>query len=1597
MTTRKKATSPLSTLSPILTAIATANDKATLLRTITTQLLPLLGGDRAHLFVINEEGNYYVDLAAKGQEGNSSNRFVATGQHPYQGSILYWMTKQVEATCAPILFGSNDLKRRFPDDPRWKEMPSSDQKLLAGLLKARGEIVGLFCLDALEDNNLAEIDTLLFQTISDQLAAALSNLLLKEQLVAEQQFKETLLSINEAVASASDRKQLLRTIYQRIKPIFAYDSYGLFVLSEDQQYHYELIDAEAMGNDAARRAIEEKFGAHDRYPHAGSVVEAWMDQGPGFFLLKDYIEHPQALLLWEAGLRQLVAGPLTYRREVIGMLCFSSRQEDFYSDAHLPLFAAISEQLSMAVTNVLVSERVLAEKATVEKLRIVSKVMATIQHRSQLQDAFDRVRKVLPFDRAGLFVLTPNGQQHYELLDTYGSGGEITPACIEARFGGYAHYTHANSPIAHMMHADSVALYDVNDLSERFPDHPQHTAARSAGIQQMMAAPLRQGERVIGLLTFSSKQADQYHPADFTLFQSIAELMSTVVSHVVPNEREREERHFKETILSISEASTRIRDREDLYQTVMEKVHPITLYDDAVVAILSEDQSHSKHVLTMSPVQRKAHPLCQEIMNNFVPVEGGPFEDFLAQDDIAQYSLEDWLQRYPNHVGVRLMREIGLNDSIVLKLRSGGEVFAFLLFHFKKARLLRERDKPLYINIADQLAVAVSNVLANERLLEEKHYKETLLGISEAATQIRDRDDLYHTIMQKVYPIVRHDNAVVLRLSEDHSYVEHILTMSIIKQAEYPLYHEVVSQPLPVADGPLEEILAQPGVAQNRVKDLLLRYPTYPGLLLLRNIGLTDTVALKLYNGGELFGLLMLYFKEVQTIREQDTPLYLSIADQLAVAVSNVLANEKLLEEKQFKETLLDISEAATRVRDREGLLKIIQEKIHPIIPYADASVATFSEDYTLMSNILVLSAAERMSHPSYHEAVNEPLVVEQGMPKEYLDQKDVSHHSLEEMLSYWPDSPSLRLMQDTGLVDSVILRLRSGDKVFGLLTFHFTTLQTLSEPDELLYLSVADQLAVAVSNVLANERIQEREREKALLLSVINALNQGQDWKDKLRRASRQLRTHIPFTQISFGASQYSESFPNYGFEQIGPDEYRTLDLADFFKMSDMTPETMAAALSQRTYQQTTIVDTATFRRGTEENALEKAIWEVFGTRSFMVVPITLKEDEGMYVVFYSRQEDFYQEEHRQLLDNIRSSFGLALEKHLNYEKIAQLNARLTQEKTYLEEEIKTHYNFDQIIGKSPAMQKMFLAINQVAFTDSTVLLQGETGTGKELAARALHKNSPRSKQSLIKVNCASLPPQLIESELFGHEKGAFTGAVQRRIGKFELANSSTIFLDEIGELPLEVQSKLLRVLQEKEFERLGSNQVRRVNARIVAATNRDLSEEVQQGRFRRDLYFRLNVFPIQLPPLRERGEDIALLAHFFVEKYTTKYKKRLIPLDKSQLQELFDYAWPGNVRELEHLLERAVIQADNRISALNLPTSSPPTIHSLPTGTGRDYAPKSWKDTEVEMIINTLRYCKGKVRGEGGAAQLLELHPNTLESRMKKLGIKRQHIITE
>jgi formate hydrogenlyase transcriptional activator len=555
------------------------------------------------------------------------------------------------------------------------------------------------------------------------------------------------------------------------------------------------------------------------------------------------------------------------------------------------------------------------------------------------------------------------------------------------------------------------------------------------------------------------------------------------------------------------------------------------------------------------------------------------------------------------------------------------------------------------------------------------------------------------------------------------------------------------------------------------------------------------------------------------------------------------------------------------------------------------------------------------------------------------------------------------------GFKNFVGIRLRTGETNLGILFLDIEKIKI-----ELLQ-GICAQISTALANIIANEQVAKKQEEQAFLLNFSNDITKIRT-KEDLQTAIFQVLDKTMNTQLAMIRIIEDDEFhlPAFMYDK------RLFEKAkiDFHQMSSnrITIEEPYTAKVLASKEGVIFNVEEELKNG---NAYAK-LWATTGLRNMYGLPMRVGDKNiGTIWLLANRLGPL-------LLKGICSQISIAVANILANEKLLAYKKQLEVENDYLKEQIKTIYNFSEIIGSGEQMQKVYRLIGLVAETNTTVLVLGETGTGKELIARAIHSASPRRDKLMVKVNCAALPASLIESELFGHEKGAFTGAIDKRIGKFELADNSTLFLDEIGELPLEAQSKLLRVIQERELERLGGKHTIKINVRLVAATNRNLEEEVKAGRFRADLYFRLNVFPIVLPPLRDRAEDVEALTNFFVQKYSRNTGRNIRKVSPKVIQQLRSYIWPGNVRELEHLIERSVLLAtDGTLNDVYIPQHN-----DAEKKEEQAYLlNRSLEEAERAYIIEILKRCSGKISGTGSAAEILKVPGNTLHSKMKKLGI--------
>ena len=661
--------------------------------------------------------------------------------------------------------------------------------------------------------------------------------------------------------------------------------------------------------------------------------------------------------------------------------------------------------------------------------------------------------------------------------------------------------------------------------------------------------------------------------------------------------------------------------------------------------------------------------------------------------------------------------------------------------------------------------------------------------------------------------------------------------------------------------------------------------------------------------------------------------------------------------------TLLELSKAIASHRDVSELFHDLACRLRILFHFRDLAVMLYDPTKHVMRSYVL----EECPESAWVSKEPTEVPVEGSINgKVWQDQQPMVIRDLEQETGF----PSAQILKDQGIKSICCLPLSTVHEKLGTLNFWSEEVGAYDQ----IYLSfaqlVASQTAVAVEAQFHQQRLARERDRSQLLLQVNNSLVSNLNLRELLSSISSSLSTVMPhdvavlalydesIKQLRVAALEFSDHDEPCATRDTIPLEGNPLGEA-FTTRKPVCVELESAGDPRATCA---------------------------GLVSGCTAPLIFRDRVLGVLGIKSTKPHAFSEDDAELFGQVAKQVAIAVANALAYNEIEALKNKLEKEKLYLEEEIRTEYNFEEIIGNSPALNRVLQDVGTVATTDSTVLIYGETGTGKELIARAIHNLSERRERTLVKVNCAAIPSGLLESELFGHEKGAFTGAIDRRIGRFELAHEGTIFLDEVEDIPLELQSKLLRVLQEHEFERLGSSRTLNVDVRVVAATNSDLAQLVAEKKFRSDLYYRLNVFPLTVPPLRERPDDIPLLVHFFANKFAQQMKRPIESVPKDTMSALMNYHWPGNIRELQNLVERAVILS--RGTTLEVPLGE---LKQSTKSANHTNGSTTLESVERDHILRVLGESNWVIGGPTGAAARLGLNRTTLNHRMRKLGITR------
>src|SRR3984893_10438818 len=710
----------------------------------------------------------------------------------------------------------------------------------------------------------------------------------------------------------------------------------------------------------------------------------------------------------------------------------------------------------------------------------------------------------------------------------------------------------------------------------------------------------------------------------------------------------------------------------------------------------------------------------------------------------------------------------------------------------------------------------------------------------------------------------------------------------------------------------------------------------------------------------------------------------LGMPDPVISALEAALAAPAEHSRRQL-EALLEVSEAIAQQRDLPALFHDLATRLHSVVDFDFLTLILHDP----ARNVMRLHILET-DHPT-EAPIGKELSVD-GHPSGWVWQTQeafVVSDTHEE--TRFPEY--MAVLREKGVRAFALVPLTTAQRRVGAMGFGRLV------PDAVIELQfmqrVASQVAVAVDNALNLESSQAYQKQLAqerdrlrVLLDLNNVLGNSREVPELFRGIVATLQRVIHHDYTSLALLE-----PTTGLMKIYA--------LDFPGHQGLLKPEMVVSRTDSPAGRAIEMGKPLVAHGAELDEYASEVVRLLraeGLETICCIPLTNRARTFGTLNLASRRLDGFNAADIQFVQQVAAQIAMAVENAMAFKEIDALKNKLAVEKLYLEEEIRTEFNFEEIIGESGSLQKALGQVELVAPAGTTALILGQTGTGKELIARAIHNLSPRRERTFVKINCAAIPSGLLESELFGHERGAFTGAINQKIGRFELADHGTLFLDEVGDIPLELQPKLLRVLQEHEFERLGSNRTQRVDVRVVAATNGDLSKLVAEKAFRSDLYYRLNVFPIQVPALRERGEDIPLLVRYFVQKFSRRLNKIVAYVPADAMDALVNYAWPGNVRELENLVERAVLLSPGKelrvpLSEIKLAgvTDGFPTPSPAASFTAATSSVGTLEEAERQHILRALRLTEWRIAGTKGAAAVLGMKRTTLQARMRKLGIRR------
>ncbi|GLU53670.1 hypothetical protein Dfri01_31310 [Dyadobacter frigoris] len=1294
-------------------------------------------------------------------------------------------------------------------------------------------------------------------------------------------------------------------------------------------------------------------------------------------VLKSILNSEQTITISEEN-TYFAAIRLISRSKIIGALFLFSDHPDVFGQRQLGFIQSVSYQIVGAVSEVAAYRQIEQKTLQANLLLSLSEDIAGIRNTEDwLHQINSRLKKTIQFSHSVIVMLSED-RKFYKSYILDPSSRSISHQDYQGATDGE---TQVDDGIVDLSLASEYpVVIDLSDLIKQNP--PLYIQMNyQLGSRALLVVSLQTKNSTPCCLILFADRVENFDNEAVQIIKGISHHLSTAIANIIANKSIENKEQENTMLLSFSNDLAAVRSKDDLSVIVNHKLRNMRLMTKYVISVVNEDGlTHSGFLFDpIEPYTRD--PEFLKIGSKKLPNADGLFDVVLASDRPVEYDVDELLNRKNVPPAAAFWKKIGLLKVIGAPLRVGNKnigVF-WLMPDQVNMRLLQ--------GISAQLSTAIANIIANQAIEQRDLEMAFKLALTNEMAKVRDKNALLEVINAKLREQIYFTHTSVGIYNNDQRTFRIYLTDPGSLSKDHPYYKRVVNTSLPLDDGVAGKCFETKQLSLFDLEELVNEGNKVSYVLMNHQKGIKHMLFLPMINSEGFLGAFVLHSDVKNSFTEKNLALLRSVSDEMAIAFSSIIAMEELQQRDHEKSVMLELGAQMSDIQDKNDWLKVINSQLKRLFPFTHSVIGVLDEQKKAYNGFLLDPGSKSQEHPLYRQAVTMANPVGDGFYDVALQSGLPVVFDLEKyVLEKGEATPLyLRMNYDLGSRETMICALRNERRSVCCFILFADNKNSFDNYAINIINGISHHLSTAMANIMANEEIKRREKEKSILLAFSNEIASIRD-KDGLSKViNRQLKslgilkeyvisilnddkkTCVGYLSDSDAAYTRHPAFEGFNT--------RHTDIADgIWDVTLYSEEPLYYNLDKL------------IEKGNAPDYIH--FWKELGIDA--VIGTSLKF-AGEYIgIFWIQPEAI----NNYLLKSVSAQIAVAISNIIANEKIQQhlleiqsYRQQLEEEKSYLQQEVGSGYTYDDIVGFGPEMQKVFQLLSQVSFADSTVLILGETGTGKELIARAIHNASPRKDKLMVKVNCAALPANLIESELFGHEKGSFTGATERRIGKFELANNGTLFLDEIGEMPLDLQVKLLRAIQEKEIERVGGKSTIKTNVRLIAATNRNLQQEVDERRFRSDLFYRINVFPIILPPLRDRKNDISDLATHFVKKYSKNAGKKIMSISARAMKELMAYNWPGNVRELEHLIERCVLMTlGSTIDQIGLPVKSEDLIN-FPQ---QDFI-KTFEENERDYIIGVLNKCNGKIYGRGGAAEILDMNISTLNSKIRKLGIKK------